>query len=61
MIAAKSELPLPDAEDPAVIVIGMLTINPALSPLAFELVLGVCTISISASAWDPLYVCNDGA
>jgi len=43
---------------------GTLTIKPLLPPLLLELELeelGECTISISASVWDPLYVCSDGA
>jgi hypothetical protein len=45
-----------------VIEMGTLTINPLLPLLLpLELELGECTMSISASVWDPLYVCSDGA
>ena len=63
-MAVKSEF-----ADEEVIWMGMLTINPvfALSVLLLLLLLrllvplGECTISISAAAVAPLYVCNDGA
>jgi hypothetical protein len=56
-MAVKSEF-----ADEEVIWMGMLTINPVFAlSLVLLLPLGECTISISAAAVAPLYVCNDGA
>ena len=54
MMADKSEFA---EEPPPPIVTGTLTINPSVVPDPEP---GVCTIMISASVRDPLYVCNDG-
>jgi hypothetical protein len=61
-MAVKSEF-----ADEEVIWMGMLTINPVFAVslglllLLLLVPLGECTISISAAAVAPLYVCNDGA
>ena len=63
MVLAACKMAFMSADGPFdVIEMGTLTINPLLPLLLpLELELGECTMSISASVWDPLYVCSDGA